>query len=126
MAGTIVGTSAIIRDISEDKRIAAELRKKEAELRQSQKLETVGSLAGGIAHEFNNLLQAIGGYATYALEGLAVEDQRAKDLEQVIKATQRATTLTRQLLGFSRRCVLQPTHIDANEALATWPSWCDL
>lgn len=84
------------------------------ELRQAQKLEGVGQLAGGVAHEFNNLLQAIGGYASYAMEGLNPQEERYSDLEQVIKASERATSLTRQLLGFSRRRVLQPKSNDAN------------
>jgi PAS domain-containing protein len=88
------------------------------ELRQSQKLEAVGSLAGGIAHEFNNLLQAIGGYAHCAMEGLPCGEQRYGDLQQVVKAADRAAVLTRQLLGFSRRSVAQCKHLDPNAAVA--------
>ena len=89
----------------------------EEELRHSQKMEAVGLLAGGIAHEFNNLLQAIGGYAAYAKEGLSPGEQRHDDLQMVLDATERATALTRQLLGFSRRGVLQPKQLDADEAV---------
>ena len=81
----------------------AELRKKSDQLRQSQKLEAVGSLAGGIAHEFNNLLQAIGGYTRYAMEGLKPEDQSHQDLQNVLQAAGPGDALTRQLLSFSRR-----------------------
>jgi len=88
------------------------VRKKDEQLRQAQKLEAVGLLAGGIAHEFNNLLQAIGGYANCALEGLLPHQQRYQDLQQVLKASDRATTLTRQLLGFSRRQTLRRRNID--------------
>ncbi len=84
------------------------------ELRQSQKLEDVGQLAGGIAHEFNNLLQVIGGFTRCAMDGLPPEGQPFGDLEQVAKAADRAASLTRQLLGFSRRSVIQPTNTDAN------------
>ena len=84
------------------------------ELRQSQKLEGVGQLAGGIAHEFNNLLQVIGGYTRCAMEGLPPEEQRDGDLAQVVKAADRAAALTRQLLGFSRRSTIQPKSTDAN------------
>ena len=84
------------------------------ELRQAQKLEGVGQLAGGIAHEFNNLLQAIGGYTSYAMQGLSPTEERYNDLEQVLKASERATVLTRQLLGFSRRRAIQPKSTDAN------------
>ena len=86
----------------------------EEELRQSQKLEGVGQLAGGIAHEFNNLLQVIDGYACAGMEGLAREEERYADLDQVRKAAERAGTLTRQLLGFSRRRPIERKSTDAN------------
>ena len=85
------------------------------QLREAQKLEAVGLLAGGIAHEFNNLLQVIGGYTTCAMEGLSPQEQRYEDLQQVRTATDRATALTRQLLGFSRRRILQPDNVDPNQ-----------
>jgi CheY-like chemotaxis protein len=91
------------------------LRKKDEQLREVQKLEAVGLLAGGIAHEFNNLLQVIGGYATCASEGLSPQEQRYKDLQQVRLAADRAATLTRQLLGFSRRRILQLDNVDPNQ-----------
>jgi signal transduction histidine kinase/ActR/RegA family two-component response regulator len=86
----------------------------EEELRQAQKLEGVGQLAGGIAHEFNNLLQVISNYTRYGMEGLDPQGERYGDLQQALEAADRATTLTRQLLGFSRRNVVQPKTIDAN------------
>lgn len=86
----------------------------EEELRQAQKLEGVGQLAGGIAHEFNNLLQVISNYTRYGMEGLDPSGERYGDLQQVLEAADRATTLTRQLLGFSRRNVVQLKTIDAN------------
>ena len=92
-----------------------ELRKKDDQLRQSQKLEAVGALAGGIAHEFNNLLQAIGGYTRYAMEGLNPEEQPHQDLQNVLQAADRAKSLTRQLLSFSRRQTVERKHLDANQ-----------
>jgi signal transduction histidine kinase/FixJ family two-component response regulator len=86
----------------------------EEELRQVMKLESVGQLAGGIAHEFNNLLQVIGGYTQCALQGLEPYEERYQDLQQVSQAVERATALTRQLLGFSRRQLIQPKNVDAN------------
>lgn len=79
-----------------------ELREQAAALQQKQKMEAVGSLAGGIAHEFNNLLQVIQGYTGFAQQGLAEDDQRFQDLAEVLKAADRAASLTSQLLCFSR------------------------
>jgi signal transduction histidine kinase/CheY-like chemotaxis protein/PAS domain-containing protein len=95
------------------------LRKQELSLheRQASKMELVGQLAGGVAHEFNNLLQAIGGYTRYAMQGLAPEEDRFQDLRQVVKATDRAATLTRQLLGFGRRRALERRHLDPNQLI---------
>ena len=87
------------------------LRKKEKEFRQAQKLEAVGALAGGMAHEFNNLLQAIRAFTQFALDGLLPEDPRYQDLQQVLKASERAANLTRQLLGFSRRQQFHSTNV---------------
>ncbi|HEX4145725.1 MAG TPA: ATP-binding protein [Pirellulales bacterium] len=108
-------TQELTREIAERRQVEAELAQRDEQLRQSQKLEAVGSLAGGIAHEFNNLLQAIRGYTQYAMEGLPAEDQRFQDLEQVVKASDRAATLTRELLGFSRRQVLERGNLDPGE-----------
>jgi signal transduction histidine kinase/CheY-like chemotaxis protein len=91
-----------------------ELANRDAQLRQAQKMEAIGTLAGGVAHEFNNLLQAIQGYTRYAMDGLDAESDSFKDLQQVLGASDRAATLTRQLLGFSRRELLQMADIDPN------------
>ena len=114
-AGQLVCYDGLVEDIT-DRQLAEEsVRKKDEQLREAQKLEAVGMLAGGIAHEFNNLLQVIGGYTTYAMEDLSPKEQRYKDLQQVRTATDRAVALTRQLLGFSRRRILQPDNVDPNQ-----------
>jgi signal transduction histidine kinase len=86
----------------------------EAQLLQSQKMEAVGRLAGGIAHDFNNILTAIGGYADLLLADMAPDDPHRGDLGEIHLATQRAASLTQQLLAFSRKQVLQPKVIDLN------------
>jgi len=84
-------------------RRTAELREKEEQLRHRQKLEAIGSLAGGVAHEFNNVLQAISGYTKFAMEELPPDGEPYQDLKQVVASTERAAAITRQLLSFSRR-----------------------
>ncbi len=99
-------------DITQRKQMEADLAQRDDQLRQSQKLEAVGLLAGGIAHEFNNLLQAILGYTQFAMQDMRPDEQRYQDLEQALKAAGRAATLTHQLLGFSRKEVLHRAHVD--------------
>jgi signal transduction histidine kinase/CheY-like chemotaxis protein len=89
----------------------------EEQLRHSQKMEAVGRLAGGIAHDFNNLLTAIIGYTEIVLHGLDPKDDRRADAEEIGRAAMRAADLTRQMLAFSRRQVLQLKIIDLNKAL---------
>ncbi len=87
----------------------------EEQLRQSKKLESVGMLAGGIAHDFNNLLTIISGYGQLLMPGLSEHDQSA--MEQLLKASDRAAGLTRQLLAYSRRQELQPRVLNLNEVV---------
>ena len=83
-------------------------------MRQSQKLEAIGRLAGGVAHDFNNMLTAIGGYTAFALEHAPAGSPLESDLEEIGKATDRAALLTRQLLAFSRKQVLTPELLNLN------------
>jgi two-component system cell cycle sensor histidine kinase/response regulator CckA len=84
---------------------------------QSQKMEVLGQLAGGVAHDFNNILAVIMGYSDMMMETLAADDPLRKDVEQVRQAAERATALTRQLLVFSRKEILQPVVLDLNEVV---------
>lgn len=89
------------------------------QLRQAQKMEAIGQLAGGISHDFNNLLTVITGYSTLALQKVGSNHQAAKDIEQVINAGERATALIRQLLAFGRRQILDPQPINVNIFIAS-------
>ena len=91
-----------------------ERRHLEEQLRQSQKMEAIGRLAGGIAHDFNNLLTAIVGYSQLLLDRLEVGNPMQEQLEEIKKAGKRAASLTRQLLAFSRKELLQPQVLDLN------------
>jgi PAS domain S-box-containing protein len=88
--------------------------KAEEQLRQSQKLNAIGQLAGGVAHDFNNLLTVINGRSQLLLNRLSAEDKTREGLELILKAGERAANLTRQLLAFSQRQILQPKLIDLN------------
>ena len=91
----------------------------EAELRQAQKMEALGRLAGGIAHDFNNLLTVILSYAAMLQNTLPRDSRSASDVAQIDRAAQRAAELTRQLLAFSRRQVLEPKPLDLGAAIHT-------
>ena len=96
----------------------ARARSLETQLAQSQRLEAVGRLAGGVAHDFNNILTAIGGYTDLLLADMAPDDTRRQDVEEIHRAAQRAAALTHQLLAFSRRQVMQPKVVDLNALVA--------
>jgi len=102
------------RDITERLVTESALRESEEQLRQSQKMEAIGRLAGGVAHDFNNLLTAILGYGQILDERLQADGQSCDEIQEVLKAGTRASTLTRQLLTFSRKEVNQPKVIDLN------------
>jgi nitrogen-specific signal transduction histidine kinase len=90
----------------------------EVQFLQAQKMEAVGRLAGGVAHDFNNLLTGILGYGELMLWDLPVDDPRRRSLEEIIKTTERAASLTRQLLAFGRKQIIQPRIINFNELIS--------
>jgi two-component system, cell cycle sensor histidine kinase and response regulator CckA len=105
------------RDVTERKKSEEVLRLKEEQLRQSQKMEAVGRLSGGIAHDFNNLLGVIIGYSDVLEMKLEGNDALRKNVTEIKKAGTRASSLTRQLLAFSRQQVLQPKLLDLNSVV---------
>ncbi|HEU4726050.1 MAG TPA: ATP-binding protein [Candidatus Eisenbacteria bacterium] len=112
-----------LRDLKEalEERVAertAELMRATEQVRHAQKMEAIGQLAGGVAHDFNNLLTAIMGYAHLSAKRFAGDETALRDIEQILRASERAAILTRQLLAFSRRDVLQPKLLDLNAVIA--------
>jgi signal transduction histidine kinase len=94
-----------------------ESRRQEAELLQAQKMEAIGRLAGGVAHDFNNVLAAIFGYCDLLLEQFSEDDPRRADVQEIRRSAERAAALTRQLLAFSRKQILQPRLVNLNDTV---------
>jgi two-component system cell cycle sensor histidine kinase/response regulator CckA len=116
--GEIEKVVIVSRDITERKHAEELLRRRDEQLRQSQKMEAVGRLSGGIAHDFNNLLAVIIGYSELLESQLAPGDPMRKSAEEIRKAGGRASSLTQQLLAFSRQQALQPQVVDLNALVA--------
>ena len=108
--GDIVGASSIARDITAQKRA-------EGQLRQSQKMEAIGRLAGGVAHDFNNILAIINACTEFLRDRIDPAAEPSHYIENIRKATERGSSLTRQLLAFSRTPAIQPRVLDLNERL---------
>jgi PAS domain S-box-containing protein len=103
--GRVIGTFSSGSDITDRRSL-------ELQFQQAQKMEAIGRLAGGVAHDFNNLLTAILGYSELVLDDLGLDDRHRRDLLEIEKAGRRAAALTRQLLAFSRRQIIEPTILD--------------
>lgn len=110
-SGRIMNFVAVKRDITEELRVAAQLQ-------QAQKMESIGRLAGGVAHDFNNMLGAILGYTELALNKTSpAEAELRADLQEILKAAHRSAEITRQLLAFARKQTISPKVLDLNETV---------
>ena len=109
--GAMAGVVGVATDITERTQL-------EEQLRQSQKLESVGRLAGGIAHDFNNMLTAINGYAELIMARLPETDPMREEVEDIKRAAEKASLLTYQLLAFSRKQILRPKTLNLNEVVS--------
>jgi two-component system sensor histidine kinase EvgS len=109
-AGQPVMLQGVTRDITDRKKLLGQLL-------QAQKMESIGRLAGGVAHDFNNMLSVILGYAELALDGISPEDPLHEDILEIQSAGHRAADVTRQLLAFARRQTIAPKVMDLNETL---------
>ena len=108
---------SITRDITDLRKTEQEKLLLERQLQQAQKMESVGRLAGGVAHDFNNMLGVILGHAELAMEELDRDQPIFNDLQQILKAANRSTDITRQLLAFARKQIVSPKVIDLNETV---------
>jgi two-component system, cell cycle sensor histidine kinase and response regulator CckA len=109
--GALVGGVAVLRDVTQQRRL-------EQQLTQAQKMEAIGRLAGGVAHDFNNLLAVIQSYGDLIFHELPEDDPKREDLGQMLAASERAASLTRQLLAFSRLQIVQLKTLHLNEVVA--------
>ena len=117
ISGNRIGFRGIVRDITERKQAEKEMAALQEQLRQSQKIEAIGQLAGGIAHDFNNAITLIKTCSQLALMDLKPGDPLRQTFEMIDKATQQSANLTRQLLAFSRRQIMEMKVLDLNSLL---------
>jgi signal transduction histidine kinase len=109
--GKIIAGIEVVRNITERKSL-------EEQLRQAQKMEAIGQLTGGIAHDFNNILTAIIGYGSLMKMGMNEDNPMIQDVEQILASAEKAASLTRQLLAFSRKQIINPKPVNLNEIIS--------
>jgi PAS domain S-box-containing protein len=115
--GSVIGTTGIAQDITDRKHAEEERERLQMQLTQAQKMEAIGQLAGGVAHDFNNMLGVIIGYSELILEETSPSHQFHAELEEIQKAARRSADLTRQLLTFARKQTVAPKVLDLNQTV---------
>jgi PAS domain S-box-containing protein len=113
------GVCILSLDITEAKRAAAALSRSETQMRHMQKMDAIGRLAGGVAHDFNNLLTVILGCGEFLRQKFTPDEPAAREAAEILHAAERASSLTRQLLAFSRQQVLEPRVLDLNASITS-------
>ena len=116
--GRLAGAIEYVRDVTEQKKVEQTLQIMESQFLQAQKLESLGRLAGGVAHDFNNMLAVILGYTEVALMELGPQQSIRKNLEEVKSAAQRSADLVRHLLAFARKQVVSPKILNVNDTVS--------
>jgi len=116
--GQVIGILGTYMDITERKRAEEEKEELQMQLNQAQKMEAIGQLAGGVAHDFNNMLNIILGYSQLALLKIEPSSPLNADLQEIMNATKRSSDLVRQLLAFARKQTIAPKALDLNHAVA--------
>ena len=116
--GSFEKTHCILRDITDQRQVEAEKERLQKQLIQSQKMESIGRLAGGVAHDYNNMLGVIIGYCELALGKISERDPVYTDLQEISSAAKRSADITRQLLAFARKQTIAPELLDLNETVA--------
>ena len=117
--GQFLGSFAMVSDVTQRNQGESERERLQNQLLQAQKLESIGRLAGGVAHDFNNMLSVINGHAEMALEQLSRTDPLHEDLWNILNAGRRSATLTRQLLAFARQQTIQPRVVNINHIVSS-------
>ncbi|MBA2628383.1 MAG: response regulator, partial [Gemmatimonadales bacterium] len=118
MDGRRASVHLVIRDISERVAAAEAARLVDEHLQQAQRIESVGALAGGVAHEVNNMMSVVLGFGEFMLQDEGLSDERRQDIREIVTAADRAAGVTRQLLAFSRRAFYNPSAVDLGRAVA--------
>lgn len=118
MDGRRASVHLVIRDISEREAAAEAARLVDEHLQQAQRIESVGALAGGVAHEVNNMMSVVLGFGEFMLQDAGLSDERKQDIREIVTAADRAAGVTRQLLAFSRRAFYNPSAVDLGPVVA--------